>query len=415
MTEDGHFTRRRMMTIMGAGAVAGCAPPATAAKAAANVISVLDTGADPSGTADSSPAFQKAIDALTPNGGTVFIPPGNYHLSHMLEWYNPVNRRQSGILFQGHGVHSTVLTSRIRSGPVLRVRGVPTKPPVDTSFFWGGGIRDLTVQGSGTGQAQHGLEILGWYYGEIVNCRFVNLSGDGIRALIDPSIDSNPDWTSSTLFLRAIWLERLGGWGFRDLSPAQGAPAWSWDRCVFALCRGGGALVRSGGHNFTKCSFSACGWRFEKESPVREAYGLYFDGAATANSQHLVEGCEFDANRTAHIGARFLSTSSFLNNRFIFSDRFKAGEMWPRVGVEIGSGDAAATVRAVQFRQSFFRFDLAGDGVAFDFANSANVRDIDISGSIFSAPNPALITRYRGRDPNGRGGAYGFRIADQNL
>jgi hypothetical protein len=394
------------------GARSGATAPETAASPdARRLINVVEAGADRGGQADSAPAFQHAIDTIAPTGGIIYVPAGNYRFDRTVAWINRDNARKPGILFQGDGVHSTVLHSNFRSGPLLRVRGVRSAGPVDTSFFWGGGLRDLTIQGNG-GDAQHGLEVLGWYYGEIQNCHFVGLGGDGIRAITDLSVSPNPDFTSSILFLRGVWFERLGGWGFIDTSDYQGAPAWSWDRCVFVLCRKGGAQVRSGGQSFTSCSFSMCGWLSESEPPAASAYGLYFDGAASACSQQWIEGCEFDSNLTAHVGARFLAASSFLNNRFIFSDRTGSGHMLPAVGISIGLGDVNATIFGVQFRQNFFRLDLAGRAVAFDFVNHANVRDVEIGGSVFTAPAGAELLRYRGHDPGGHGAAYGYVIHD---
>jgi len=414
------FTRRDMFRNVGAGAIlSGAGAPlglagaqTTPPPAAQRTLNVVELGADPSGQRDASAVFQRAIDSLAPTGGILYIPAGQYRIEHTLVWQNRENRRAPGILFQGDGQHTTVLNSLIGSGPLLRVRGVRTTAPVDTSYFWGGGIRDLSIRGNDGPEGQHGLEVLGWYYGEIQNCHFVALGGDGIRAVTDPSVDPNPDFTSSTLFLRGVWFERLGGWGFIDRSAEQGAPGWSWDRVVFIMCRKGGAHVRSGGHSFTGCSFASCGWQREGGTPERTAYGLYFDGGATACSQHVVQSCEFDNNLTAHIGARFLACSCFFANRFIFNDRFGAGHPCPRTGIQIGIGDVHAGVFAVLFRQNFFRVDIAGEIVGFDFINSANVRDITIGGSFFTAPTGARVTRYKGHDPAGRGSAYGYVIHD---
>lgn len=136
----------------------------------------------------------------------------------------------------------------------------------------------------------------------------------------------------------------------------------------------------------------------------------------SATSRQWVEGCEFDTNLTAHIGARFLSNSTFVNNRFIFNDRFKAGRLCPGVGVQIGVGDAHAAVRSVEFRQSVFRFDRGGEAVGFDWVNTANVRDIDIRGSVFSdnSGGKLALVRYRGNDPGGRGGDFGYSVSDRD-
>jgi hypothetical protein len=232
----------------------------------------------------------------------------------------------------------------------------------------------------------------------------------------DLVLDRNPDFTASTLFVRGTWIERCGGWGFIDDGGPQGAPAWSWDRTVFALCREGGARVQSGSHGFTKCSFSACGWRSEREAPAQRAYGLYFDGALTATSTQWIEGCEFDTNLTAHIGARFLAASSIVNNRFIFNDRFGLGRLCPGIGVEIASADARSAVRSVEFRQNFFRFDTGGRAAAFSCANASNVRDVEISASIYADNTEGALelTRYGGIRSAKEGVASGFNIRERD-
>jgi len=421
------YTRRALLGRAGSGLIiAGAVETGAAAQSMAadqstvrasapgpRLLNVVALGADPTGQRDSAPALQQAIDEIARTGGTVYIPAGRYRIGRTLLWQNPNNARAPGITLQGDGMHSTVLVSAMEAGPIFKVRGVPAVGPINTTFFWGGGIRDLSFHGDGGRGDQHGLEILGWYYGEIQNCQFLGFGGDGIRALVDLDVYPNPDYTSSTMLLRGVWFERLGGYGFRDMSRVQGAPSWSWSHCVFNMCRAGCALVRSGGLEFRKCTFTGAGWQDERGRPAARAYGLYFDGAATTSAQNLVEGCEFDTNLTAHIGARFLTASSFLDNRFIFNDLHRSGRLRPPIGVEIGSGDSDATVLGVQFRQSFFRFDLPGDAIAFDFANSANVRDIEIGGTVFTEPRGTNVTRYRGHDPAGQGAAFGYAIRDR--
>lgn len=411
------FSRRSLLgggvgtgVLLAGGASAAQSAGGAGPVAAGRLFNVVEAGADPAGQRDASEAFQRGIDRLAPTGGTIYVPAGRYRIERTLSWENRRSERAPGLTFAGDGPHSTILLHAAGAAPLLRVRGVRSTPPVDTNFFWGGGVADLSIQGVSATDGQHGIETLGWHYGEIRNCHFLALGGDGIRAAVDLRTNPNPDFTSSTLFLRGVRFERLGGWGFIDLSDVQGAPGWSWDRCVFSMCKKGGALVRSGAHSFTKCAFYLCGWQSENEPPGRSGYGLYFDGALTACAQHFVEGCEFDTNLDAHVGARVLSASSFLNNRFIFSNRSGGRRPYPPVAVEIGSGDANATVRAIQLRQSFFRQDLPGTVVAFDFANHANVRDVDIGASVFSSPPGGSITRYRGENPNGRGAAYGYNI-----
>ena len=89
--------------------------------------------------------------------------------------------------------------------------------------------------------------------------------------------------------------------------------------------------------------------------------------------------------------------------------------MRPPVGIKIGVGDVYATVLGVQFRQSFFRFDVGERAVAFDFVNHANVRDIEIGGSVFTMARGTQVIRYQGSDPNGQGNAYGYVIRDSSI
>jgi Pectate lyase superfamily protein len=74
---------------------------------------VLDFGADSTGVADSTAAFQAAIDSLT-NGGTVFVPKGTFSLN---EIYFP---NDIAVNLIGDGVDGTVLQKRSLLGGIFR-------------------------------------------------------------------------------------------------------------------------------------------------------------------------------------------------------------------------------------------------------------------------------------------------------
>lgn len=119
------------------------------------VLNVQELGADPTGKVDATSIFQAAINQLAGKSGSIYIPAGTYRISRTLECENPVNARASGLLFYGDGEEASVLKSFVQTGPLLRVRGVPRKGPVSTTFFWGGGIRGLRFDGSfGGGRAR---------------------------------------------------------------------------------------------------------------------------------------------------------------------------------------------------------------------------------------------------------------------
>jgi hypothetical protein len=395
------MTPSRRKFVCTAATLSLAAPPAWAA-ISPRLLNVVELGADPSGATDATAVVQAAIDKLAPTGGTLYFPAGTYRISKTLLWTNPANERRSGILFLGDGMNTSVLRSFVTNGPLLRVRGVPLQGPVSTTFFWGGGIQQLTLDGSvGAKEGHDGIEVMGWWYGELSQLRIRNFSRHGIRAVTDLALNPNPDLSASTLFVKAVWVERCGGWGYKDDGGAQGSPAWTWGHTVFVLCGEGGAYVQSSSHSFVKCSFSQCGWSSETAAPKLPGYGLYVDGALTAASRQWVEGCEFDNSYTAHIGLRFASSSSFINNRFIFNDRQKIGRLCPLAGVQIGAGDARAAVLGVEFRQSFFRFDKGGDAVGFDWVNTGNVRNVTVQRSVFSdgsGGGALALTRYRGHE-----------------
>jgi hypothetical protein len=379
------------------------------------VVNVVDAGADPSGGKDSASAIQSAVDRIAATGGALYFPAGAYQIGRTIELLNPGKERRSGILFVGDGMHSSILRSRVDRGPLLRIRGTPMTGPAGTSFFWGGGLQQLTLDGTaGAKEGHDALEVLGWWYGELSQLRIVNFSRHGIRATTDLKLNANPDFTASILFVKGVWVERCGGWGYKDDGGPQGSPGWTWTHTIFVLCAEGGAYVQSSSQSFTKCSFSACGWRSEKGAPKANAYGLLYDGSGTGTSRQWVEGCEFDTNFTAHIGLRFATTSSFVNNRFIFNDRYGAGRLCPSAAVQIGVGDARAAVRSVEFRQSFFRFDKGGDAVGFDWINTANVRDIAIQRTLFSDNSGGTLSlqRYRGHEARAARSAHNYLIED---
>jgi hypothetical protein len=80
-------------------------------------ISVMTYGADPTGTADSTSAFQQAIaaaQAITPTSGTVFIPCGYYRITPgVLQ----INTDSTSIV--GQDASCTILTRYADTGPVL--------------------------------------------------------------------------------------------------------------------------------------------------------------------------------------------------------------------------------------------------------------------------------------------------------
>lgn len=74
-----------MLAVAAAPAVAGFSPtPIAAVVAPGRYINVLDYGADPTGTADSTAALQVAFNAARSSGRSVYLPSGTFLVSQAM-------------------------------------------------------------------------------------------------------------------------------------------------------------------------------------------------------------------------------------------------------------------------------------------------------------------------------------------
>ncbi|MGA5127819.1 discoidin domain-containing protein [Streptomyces pseudogriseolus] len=158
--------------------------PGAAARPSGSV-SVTDKGADPTGQGDSTQAFREAIAAA--QGGTVWIPPGEYRLTSSLSGVQNVTLQGAG-----HW-HSVVRTSRFIDQPAssgnvhikdFAVIGEVTER-VDSSpdNFGNGSLGpDSTVSGMWLQHLKVGLWLTGNNDNLVVeNSRFLDMTADGLN------------------------------------------------------------------------------------------------------------------------------------------------------------------------------------------------------------------------------------------
>ncbi|MFI0507843.1 discoidin domain-containing protein [Streptomyces albogriseolus] len=151
----------------------------------AGSVSVTDKGADPTGQGDSTRAFREAIAAA--QGGTVWIPPGEYRLTSSLSGVQNVTLQGAG-----HW-HSVVRTSRFIDQPAssgnvhikaFAVVGEVTER-VDSSpdnFVNGSLGPDSTVSGMWLQHLKVGLWLTGNNDNLVVeNSRFLDMTADGLN------------------------------------------------------------------------------------------------------------------------------------------------------------------------------------------------------------------------------------------
>lgn len=362
------------------------------------VIRVKELGAVGDGNADDTAAFQAAIDKVAPTGGEILVDPGSYKITKTLRLINPKNARAPGIWIVGAGYVTTRILSYVQEGPLLQVRGVPVSGPVSTTFFWGGGIEGIDFSGEKGGAKDHdALDILGWYYARIRNCRITKFSRHGIYSRVDLNTNSNPDFTSSIVTVEDSAFEYLGGKGY--CGAFIGNPAWRWTRCGFSFCAQGAALVTSAGHTFDTCSFQGSGYLDDKRvAPGAQAH-LTIGQLHGSIARIEVFNCEFDFAKSAHLYINSLAVGHIHDNRFIFRS-WGTEETVPKESIILANDGAEAATKNITFERNVFRVGATGDLTLFRWANTANVQDITITGNLVSdqTGGKAKIHKYVGYD-----------------
>lgn len=137
-------------------------------------VNVLAYGADPTGAADSTSAFNNAIGALPAGGGTVWVPIGTYKINSTINIGNGTTSgvsTTSGIVLSGvcpPGLNSDFLTGVNPQGPCkLLANGCNPMISVNGPVS-GWGIRNLILDGNAQSGA-NGVQILSASGGDCSN------------------------------------------------------------------------------------------------------------------------------------------------------------------------------------------------------------------------------------------------------
>jgi hypothetical protein len=210
--------RRALLTGGAAGLAAvagatlgGSAQPADAATSPSitdwiNVVSDVTHPADPTGRNDSTQGIQEAIDIVsaqaaadgTPTGGVVYLPTGRYLVSGVVNGTaSPLTVKTAApIYIVGAGRQATQI-NYTGTGDCLRMYNphVPTGGP-DSITVWGGGVLDLTIDGTNAAAGTSGLHI-GDMKRAHVDVTIQHFNGSGSIGLY---LDNSLWWTENGLF-----------------------------------------------------------------------------------------------------------------------------------------------------------------------------------------------------------------------
>lgn len=190
------------------------APPFTGSVATnveaklAQVVSVLDFGADPTGTTDSSAAILAAALATSTSGQALYFPAGTYLGKNLFIYPNTT--------WFGDGHASIIkLPNSASSGDVIvknkncgtNINGSDAAVPGDNNIL----IKDLAFDGNNTNQANQN-SLIYWrrvQFSRIIGCKFFNSSGlafDGCNAIDSNVIDGNLFQNNYGNDIRILWV-----------------------------------------------------------------------------------------------------------------------------------------------------------------------------------------------------------------
>lgn len=116
------------------------------AAVAAGEVNVLSFGATADGKTDCTAAFQRAIDALKPQGGKVTVPAGVYVTGELQLWPGVVVEGAGGFAFRG-----------LPKGSTLKLRkGADARAMFNLTGAMGATLRDLALLGDVDGLPDSG-------------------------------------------------------------------------------------------------------------------------------------------------------------------------------------------------------------------------------------------------------------------
>jgi hypothetical protein len=232
------------------------------------VFNVLDYGADNTGVADCTSAFQAAIDAAQPTHATVYIPTGTYLVNSTVTVYNGTQIRGEtwNQYPDGYGrlaKATTINFSPTTLTPLFDYEWSANDPP-PVGFVFHTSIKNLRIKGNSYTTAQYALKLNSVIYG-----LFENLSITNFTAAI---------YCSSTIDNR--FCNIFAGDGVTGVLYAGGNETTDvWDSCTFNGVQVGIDFLGSSiAIRFTDCLWEQCdvyGMRLAKECQNIEVVSGY--------------------------------------------------------------------------------------------------------------------------------------------
>jgi hypothetical protein len=138
-----------------------------------DTVSVKDFGAVGDGVADDTAAIQAAITAA--NGRTVLLPAGTYKITSTLTFTPTAATFEKPIRLVGEGMLSSVIDTRVASGPAISVAATATY-----KFSTGGVLKDFSIITNGAPANADGIRLYSVFHLDVEKVRVNGLSGKGL-------------------------------------------------------------------------------------------------------------------------------------------------------------------------------------------------------------------------------------------
>jgi hypothetical protein len=355
-------------------------------------------GAAGDGATDDTAAIQSALDAVGPEGGTVFLPAGRYRISATLV-VRTHNTAMVGVgPGQRVGAGQDAVGTRIEAvgslddGPMLRVQ-----LDKDTAPLHGVTLRDFALDGQ---RASGGSGVHFRSYRGLISHVFVyNVLGHGF------DFQGYPDWDTYDTVVAFSQASRCGGSGFYL---GEGATDLHFTSCVVfdnqdnMQLAGGGSAQVTGCHFYAAARhnifFNGAGSRTKFANCKIEgadANGVLIDSTHSSYSDILFTGCNFASNgrKGDNLYDHIAITGPAENvvNRTVISGctfSTKSGSPVARNFIGIGPSGRQTTIVGNNFGPP----SHYGTGVVADEGARANPSVIRANGGLLE-PDAALIRK----------------------
>src|SRR3990167_4212256 len=329
---------------------------------------IIEFGADPTGTTDSAPAVQSALNQAKQYGATVYAPRGSYRVDSVLNY----SGSGPGLRLFGDGMDNTILHSNVPNASLIQCDGYESTP----TFQRGGWFRDLTIKSNNPSDSG-GVNLRAVWHHDIERVCFKNLSGNALTLLgkIPPG---DPDGTAAVT-VRNCQFQHIVGTAIRLESP--------WTGVSHSQIRVSDSIIQTCGRGIELNGVYL--FLLENTAVVGcQKGGLIAHYNGVANNQLLVSGCEFgNGNKPYSIRLDSMLGARIENTLFTSNDGERGSH-----GIIFGDGIDLCK----QIRVSGCRFRVHGSTPFEAYSFSATAENISVEQTVWSQFDAVGQTRFSG-------------------